>query len=194
MTHDRPKCQWANNGSCRSPSNDFCATSHFPMYQSPLFELDVYRIAKNYVCFKGTSWVPMGEYPRYIPKTARVPLGGYPKFPCDCFHEVPLIFPVSTRRFRIGLGGRALGGAWAQRSKAAKGAGATEEHKGENSTGSAVYNLGELKTISAEVTPKGGLVRESCQSPLNSGLGIIQICPDIIWICNIYIAKYYDLL
>ena len=30
----------------------------------------------------------------------------------------------------------------------------------------------------AEVTPNGGLVRESSQNPLNSGLGIIVICPD----------------
>ena len=33
-------------------------------------------------------------------------------------------------------------------------------------------------TTSAEVTPNGGLVRESPQYPLNSGLGIIVICPD----------------
>ena len=30
----------------------------------------------------------------------------------------------------------------------------------------------------AEVTPNGGLVRESPQNPLNSGLGIILICPE----------------
>ena len=28
------------------------------------------------------------------------------------------------------------------------------------------------------VTPNGGLVRESPQNPLNSGLGIMVICPD----------------
>ncbi len=35
----------------------------------------------------------------------------------------------------------------------------------------------------AEVTLNGGLVRESPQNPLNSGLGIILICPDlsIVW-------------
>ena len=31
---------------------------------------------------------------------------------------------------------------------------------------------------SAEATPNGGLVRESSHNPLNSGLGIIVICPD----------------
>ena len=30
----------------------------------------------------------------------------------------------------------------------------------------------------AEVTPNGGVVRESPQNPLNSGLGIILICPE----------------
>ena len=30
----------------------------------------------------------------------------------------------------------------------------------------------------AEVTPNGGLLRESTQNPLNSGLGITVICPD----------------
>ena len=37
---------------------------------------------------------------------------------------------------------------------------------------------GQITTTSAEVTPNGGLVRESPQNPLNSGLGIIVICPD----------------
>ena len=36
---------------------------------------------------------------------------------------------------------------------------------------------GQIAT-SAEVTPNGGLVRESPQNPLNSGLGIILICPE----------------
>ena len=36
---------------------------------------------------------------------------------------------------------------------------------------------GQIITTSAEVTPNGGLVRESPQNPLNSGLGIIVICP-----------------
>ena len=38
---------------------------------------------------------------------------------------------------------------------------------------------GQIITTSAEVTLNGGLVRESPQNPLNSGLGIILICPDI---------------
>ena len=37
---------------------------------------------------------------------------------------------------------------------------------------------GQIIPTSAEVTPNGGLVRESPQNPLNSGLGIIVICPD----------------
>ena len=38
---------------------------------------------------------------------------------------------------------------------------------------------GQIIATSAEVTPNGGLVRESHQNPFNSGLGIIQICPDV---------------
>ena len=37
---------------------------------------------------------------------------------------------------------------------------------------------GQIITTSAEVTLNGGLLRESTQNPLNSGLGIILICPD----------------
>ena len=37
---------------------------------------------------------------------------------------------------------------------------------------------GQIITTSAEVTLNGGLVRESSQNDLNSGLGIIVICPD----------------
>ena len=37
---------------------------------------------------------------------------------------------------------------------------------------------GQIITTSAEVTPNGGLIRELPQNPLNSGLGIILICPD----------------
>ena len=37
---------------------------------------------------------------------------------------------------------------------------------------------GQIITTSAEVTPNGGVVRESPQNPLKSGLGIILICPD----------------
>ncbi len=38
---------------------------------------------------------------------------------------------------------------------------------------------GDRKTTSAEVTLNGGLIRELPQNPLNSGLGIILICPDV---------------
>ena len=38
---------------------------------------------------------------------------------------------------------------------------------------------GQIITTSAEVTLNGGLVRELPQNPLNSGLGIIVICPDM---------------
>ena len=41
---------------------------------------------------------------------------------------------------------------------------------------------GQIITTSAEVTLNGGLIRELPQNPLNSGLGIILICPDIIWV------------
>ena len=37
---------------------------------------------------------------------------------------------------------------------------------------------GQITTTSAEVTPNGGLVREFPPNPLNSGLGIIVICPE----------------
>ena len=37
---------------------------------------------------------------------------------------------------------------------------------------------GQIITTSAEVTLNGGLVRESPQNPVKSGLGIILICPD----------------
>ena len=40
---------------------------------------------------------------------------------------------------------------------------------------------GQIITTSAEVTLNGGLIRELPQNPLNSGLGIILICPDV-WI------------
>ena len=38
---------------------------------------------------------------------------------------------------------------------------------------------GQCIATSAEVTPNGGLVRKSTQNSLNSGLGIILICPDV---------------
>ena len=41
------------------------------------------------------------------------------------------------------------------------------------------YISGQIITTSAEVTLNGGLIRELPQNPLNSGLGIILICPDI---------------
>ena len=37
---------------------------------------------------------------------------------------------------------------------------------------------GQIITTSAEVTLNGGLIRELPQNPLNSGLGIILICPE----------------
>ena len=43
-----------------------------------------------------------------------------------------------------------------------------------------VHFSGQIIATSAEVTPNGGLVRESPQNPLNSGLGIIVICPDFL--------------
>ena len=39
-------------------------------------------------------------------------------------------------------------------------------------------SAGQIITTSAEVTLNGGLIRELPQNPLNSGLGIILICPD----------------
>ena len=42
-----------------------------------------------------------------------------------------------------------------------------------------LISFGQIIATSADVTPNGGLVRESFQNPLNSGLGIIVICPDI---------------
>ena len=38
---------------------------------------------------------------------------------------------------------------------------------------------GQIITKSADVTLNGGLIRELPQNPLNSGLGILLICPDI---------------
>ena len=38
---------------------------------------------------------------------------------------------------------------------------------------------GQIIATSAEVTPNGGLVRESPQNALNSGLGTVVICPAI---------------
>ncbi len=42
---------------------------------------------------------------------------------------------------------------------------------------SALHWSGQIIATSAEVTPNGGLVRESRKNALNSGLGIIVICP-----------------
>ena len=42
-----------------------------------------------------------------------------------------------------------------------------------------VYMSGQIITTSAEVTLNGGLIRELPQNSLNSGLGIILICPDM---------------
>ena len=43
-----------------------------------------------------------------------------------------------------------------------------------------VIMSGQIITTSAEVTPNGGLIREYPQNGLNSGLGIIVICPDYV--------------
>ena len=40
------------------------------------------------------------------------------------------------------------------------------------------HESGQIITTSAEVTLNGGFIRELPQNPLNSGLGIILICPD----------------
>ena len=39
------------------------------------------------------------------------------------------------------------------------------------------YKFGQIIATSVEVTPNGGFVRQSPQNALNSGLGIIVICP-----------------
>ena len=41
---------------------------------------------------------------------------------------------------------------------------------------------GQIITTSAEVTLNGGLIRELPQNPLNSGLGIILICPEMMFL------------
>ncbi len=43
---------------------------------------------------------------------------------------------------------------------------------------------GQIITTSAEVTLNGGLIRELPQNPLNSGLGIILICPDFVGLAS----------
>ncbi len=49
---------------------------------------------------------------------------------------------------------------------------------------------GQIIATSAEVTPNGGLVRESPPNPLNSGLGIIVICPyHLIRLVYVVISK-----
>ena len=50
------------------------------------------------------------------------------------------------------------------------------------------HTSGQIITTSAEVTLNCGLVRESPQNPLNSGLGIIRICPDTlsVWVFQTY--------
>ncbi len=49
---------------------------------------------------------------------------------------------------------------------------------------------GQIIATSAEVTPNGGLVRESPQNPLNSGLGIIVICPDTFEAPKTYLSFF----
>ena len=48
---------------------------------------------------------------------------------------------------------------------------------------------GQIITTSAEVTLNGGLIRELPQNPLNSGLGIILICPDDVYTWIFQICK-----
>ena len=43
-----------------------------------------------------------------------------------------------------------------------------------------MHSAGQIITTSAEVTLNGGLIRELPQNSLNSGLGIILICPDSV--------------
>ena len=52
------------------------------------------------------------------------------------------------------------------------------------------YISGQIIATSAEVTLNGGLVRELPQNPLNSGLGIILICPDIWLKFIVNVGKY----
>ena len=47
--------------------------------------------------------------------------------------------------------------------------------------------FGQIITTLHDLTPNGGLVRESPQNPLNSGLGIILICPELFGLVIIYI-------
>ena len=58
-----------------------------------------------------------------------------------------------------------------------------------------IHISGQIITTSADVTLNGGLVRELPQNPLNSGLGIILICPDIWHIylheCLIFMVFMY---
>ena len=54
---------------------------------------------------------------------------------------------------------------------------------------------GQIITTSAEVTLNGGLVRESPQNPLNSGLGIILICPDgWKWVNHPFFMQYFGVI
>ena len=48
---------------------------------------------------------------------------------------------------------------------------------------------GQIITTSAEVTLNGGLIRELPQNPLNSGLGIILICPDLRRLFRVFFLK-----
>ena len=64
-----------------------------------------------------------------------------------------------------------------------------------------IHVSGQFMTTSAEVTLNGGLVRdstravsctvrESLQNPLNSGLGIILICP-AVWYIHLHLVDLY---
>ena len=57
------------------------------------------------------------------------------------------------------------------------------------------YTSGQIITTSAEVTLNGGLIRELPQNPLNSGLGIILICPDTFQIFAVNgVPKFHEVL
>ena len=58
-----------------------------------------------------------------------------------------------------------------------------------------LYESGQIITTSAEVTLNGGLIRELPQNPLNSGLGIILICPDeLVQWQDVYDVFFYYLV
>ena len=51
-----------------------------------------------------------------------------------------------------------------------------------------INESGQIIATSAEVTPNGGVVRESFQNLFNSGLGIIVICPESLGLAFLYVS------